>query len=70
MAKNPKTNRTQLSDLAVNEQELSEQEMAQVQGGTSNLNLSKSTINTPPPVLKCSKCGKVGVAKDPCCTLN
>lgn len=60
MAKNPKTNRTQLKDLAVNEQELSGPEMAQVQGGTSNLNLSKSNINaapapgtplTPPPAL-------------------
>lgn len=44
MTKKQHSNRTQLTDLAVAEQELTEQEMAQVQGGTSNLNLSKSNI--------------------------
>jgi hypothetical protein len=52
MTKNPKTKRTQLKDLAVNEQELSGKEMAQVQGG-SNLNDSKCNITAaivPPPL--------------------
>ncbi|MFN7926964.1 MAG: hypothetical protein U0Y68_03305 [Blastocatellia bacterium] len=49
MATQPKRNRTQLKDLAVNEQDLTAEEMTEVQGGTSNLNLSKSNINVAPP---------------------
>ncbi len=48
MTEQTKTNRTQLTDLPVAEQELTGQEMAQVQGGASNLNLSKSNINLAP----------------------
>lgn len=63
MAKNPKTNRTQLTDLPAVEQEITGQEMAQVQGGAINLNASKSNRN----VIICQRCGKVGVDKNPCC---
>ena len=42
MAKNPKTNRTQIKDLAVAAQELSGEAMEQVQGGTTNLSPSTS----------------------------
>ena len=48
MTEKTKTKRTQLTDLPVAEQELTGQEMEQVQGGTSNLNLSKSNINIAP----------------------
>ena len=64
MSNENQPNRTQLTDLPVAEQELTGQEMAQVQGGASNLNLSKSNIDRQ---LTCSRCGKVGVDKDPCC---
>lgn len=50
MAKNQKTNRTELEDLPIAEQELSKQEMDKVQGGAANLNLSKSNINRSPTV--------------------
>lgn len=48
MSNETKTNRTQLTDLPVAEQELTGQEMEKVQGGTSNLNPSKSNINIAP----------------------
>ena len=68
MIKQQKTNRTQIKDLAVNEQELSGQEMAQVQGGAVNLNSSKSNSpGTNRNVIICIRCGKVDVDKNPCC---
>ncbi len=68
MTKNPKTKRTHLKDLAVAEQELSGQEMAEVQGGATNLNSSKSNSPaTERAVIICRRCGRVGVDKDPCC---
>jgi hypothetical protein len=45
MTRNKKTKRTQIKDLTAAEQELTGKEMKQVQGGASNLNLSKSNIN-------------------------
>lgn len=69
MTKKQQRKGTQLHDLIV-ELELNGGEMSQVRGGANNLNLSKTSVNTPPPVLKCSRCGKLGVAKDPCCLLN
>ncbi len=45
MTKSKKTKRPQIKDLAVSEQQLTGKEMKQVQGGASNLNLSKSNIN-------------------------
>lgn len=60
--------RTALKDLAVTEQELSGQEMAQVQGGATRLDSSKSQPpSTERSVIICQRCGKVGVDKNPCC---
>ena len=42
MTKNPKTKRTQIKDLSLTEQQLSEQELKKVQGG--------ATLGTPVPV--------------------
>lgn len=61
------SSRTQLHDLTVSEQELSGPEMAQVQGGATNLNSSKSNSPTEKSVIICQRCGKVGVDKNPCC---
>jgi hypothetical protein len=47
MAQNKKTKRTQIKDLAVSEQEMTQQEMKQVEGGASNLNSSKSNLVQP-----------------------
>ena len=67
MTTKTKTSRTQIKDLAVIEQELSGQEMAQVQGGASNLNSSKSNSpTTQRAVIFCRRCGKEA-DKDPCC---
>ena len=44
MTKNPKTKRTQIKDLSLTEQQLSEQELKKVQGGTA------ATLVTPVPV--------------------
>jgi hypothetical protein len=66
MTTKSKTNRTQIKDLAVAEQELKGQEMAQVQGG--GLNTSRSGLpGTERAVIICIRCGKVDVDKNPCC---
>lgn len=64
-----KSRRTAIHDLAVPEQVLSGQELAQVQGGTAtNLNSSKSnTPSTTKAVIICQRCNKIGVDKNPCC---
>lgn len=49
MQKNPKINRAQLRDLSINEQELSAQEMAQVQGGQKAPEKKKELEIAPPP---------------------
>ncbi len=47
MTKNKKTKRTQIKDLTTAEQELTKQEMKQVEGGAINLNSSKSNVVQP-----------------------
>ena len=56
MANNQKPERTEVKDLPVAEQEMTEQEMEKVQGGAAPINTSKSNIKnnpvgapTPPP---------------------